>query len=181
MTILSLMRVKSIKLHARQKQNLSIYSTKEPHCGFWLTLSQITITVSSVTAWTVTRFRSRCLYPPKQWRKGFRKRQQCRHFSSKVEAITASLPGPPPSSRREVIFHFVMTQRIPPDINDWVWVSVSHLTAAAAAAAYFCCKCLYSTCVREILSFVFSSLQRPWECLFWPMTRFSWHCSLPGP
>lgn len=55
MAIPYLMRPKSIKQHARQKQKLTLNSTKEPFYRLWLTISQITITVSSVAPWTKNR------------------------------------------------------------------------------------------------------------------------------
>lgn len=66
----SLMRAKSIKRHARQKQKLSLNSTKEPFYRLWLTISQITITVSSVAPWTVTQL----LPPPAGQPNGMSKR-----------------------------------------------------------------------------------------------------------
>lgn len=61
MAIPSLMSAKSIKVHTRQKEKVSLNSTKEPFQGLWVTISQIRVTVSST--WTVTQFLPCCLYP----------------------------------------------------------------------------------------------------------------------
>lgn len=153
MTILSLMRVKSIKLHARQKLNPFIESTKESHCGFWLTLSQITITVSSVTAWTVTQCLPRYLYYQNDC-------VMTQRIFSPLTLMTQFTWGSGLASH--ILLLLLLLLLLISFVNVFTHPVIP-------------------TNITEILGFVSSSLQTLRGCLFGPMTWFLWDCSLPGP